>query len=432
MDRSHRDRRYRFALGIDKRFGPALCRLLYVAKWARRHLRQREFAQPVRRILVLKFWGMGSIVLASPLVQELQRRHPGAQIDVVTLRENEAAVRLLGDSIRPRTLDLERGIPMFLIDTLMLLWRLRRERHDLLLDLEFFTRFSAIFSLLARAARSHGFSTKGSARGSLHDVEVPFNAYHHVAVNFLTILFADPTEPLPIAPGTDGPMLPPIASPPAARAALAVKLSTHPAFRSDRPTVVVNPNAGGMALERRWPREQCAALLRSLAAGNEFNVVLTGSSAERSYVESVAGGSGVGAALVNLAGSIDIDELVALFELAAVVVTNDSGPLHIACAAGAPTVALFGPETPTLYGPLRSRPAQRHIVHNRHLACSPCLFVHDNKVASCWYAQARCMTDIAPADVERSVRELLAWGRLGGIDRDETERCRIRSSGEPA
>ena len=70
-------------------------------------------------------------------------------------------------------------------------------------------------------------------------------------------------------------------------------------------------------------------------------------------------------------------------------------------------MALFGPETPALYAPLSSTPGQRHIVHHQKLACSPCMFVHDNKVLSCWFAQARCMTGIEPRDVLASVDALL-------------------------
>lgn len=80
-------------------------------------------------------------------------------------------------------------------------------------------------------------------------------------------------------------------------------------------------------------------------------------------------------------------------------------------------MALFGPETPVLYGPLRSRDVQPFRVHYRGLACSPCMFVHDNKVLSCWFAQARCMTEIEPREVLASVRELLEAGHAAAARR---------------
>lgn len=401
------NRRYQIALFIDRRVGPILCALGVSAKrWLRTASPPLDPAA-VRKVLLVKFWGMGSIVLASPTFEAIRRRHPNARIDVVTLRENDAVLRLYPQVSERITLDLGAGLAAFFRDTLRALLRIRRERYDLLLDLEFFTRYSALFSLVARARRTHGFSAKGSARGQLHDVEVPFNAYHHVAVNFLTLLHGEPVEPVPIEDAARDLRLPTLQASDVAVRSCAAVLAAEPAFRPEARLVVVNPNAGDMALERRWPADRVAALLRALCARGDLNVVVTGSPGERAYVESVVERAGVGARVLQLAGKIGVEELVALLARADAVVTNDSGPLHLASAAGASTVALFGPETPVLYGPLRAREGQEHHVHYRRLACSPCMFVHDNKVLSCWFAQARCMTEIDADAVLRSVDEIL-------------------------
>ena len=397
------NRRYQIALWLDRSVGPVACGALALAK----RFRKPRASAGVRRVLVVKFWGIGSLVLASPLFAEIVRRHPGARIDVVTLRANEAILRFYPQVSQRLTVDLDRGVLRFLRETAALVWRVRRERYDLVLDLEFFTRFSAIFSFLARGTRSHGFSSKGSARGRLHDVEVPFSGYRHVVSNFLSLLRAAPQE-APVDPDVERDLvLPPIAAGEDARARCARALESHAAYHPDRSLVVVNPNAGDMALERRWPADRVAALLVGLVSRRDANVVLTGAPAEAAYVASVAAGSGVADRLIDLSGQLSIEELVALLGRADVFVTNDSGPLHIACAAGASTAALFGPETPVLYGPLRSREGQRHRVHYRGLGCSPCMFVHDNKVLSCWFAQAECMSQIPPADVLASVASLL-------------------------
>jgi lipopolysaccharide heptosyltransferase II len=402
------NRRYQIALWIDRRVGPVLCALLVL--WCRLRPARAPLPAPerVEKILILKLWGMGSIVLASPLLVKLRERHPRARIDFLSMSENAPILELLPQLDRRLTLDLSRGIPAFFLGTLRTLLALRRERYDLLYDLEFFTRFSAIFSRLVRPLRSVGFSAKNQWRGRLHDVQVPFNAYHHVTLNFLALLRGDPMDPIDTSPIESDAALPPLRAPAASWEAARSRLSADPAWREGAPIVVVNPNAGDMALERRWPAERVGELLRHLCARRELNVIAIGSPAEREYVESVIRGARLEARIVNAAGRIDVRELVALLSQAAAVVTNDSGPLHLAAAAGASTVALFGPETPTLYGPLRSRPGQRHAVHYLALACSPCMFVHDNKVLSCWFAQARCMTGIQPADVLASVEGLLA------------------------
>jgi lipopolysaccharide heptosyltransferase II len=400
--------RYQLALWIDRRLGPAVCALLVA--WRRLFRARAPLPAPesVSKILVLKPWGMGSIVLASPLLERLRARHPDARIDFVSLRENIQILELIPQIDRRIALDLGRGIPAFFAGALRTLFALRRERYDLLYDLEFFTRFSAIFSVLVRARRTHGFSSQNQWRGWLHDVQVPFNAYHHVALNFLTLLRGDPMDPIDTSPIESDSALPPLRAPEAAWEACRARLASDPAWRAEAPIVVVNPNAGDMALERRWPAERAAELLGYLGARRELNLVAIGAPAEREYVESVIRAARLESRVVNAAGRIDVPQLVALLGRAAVVVTNDSGPLHLAAASGAPTVALFGPETPALYAPLRSRPGQRHQVHYLALACSPCMFVHDNKVLSCWFAQARCMTSIRPAEVLASVDGLLA------------------------
>jgi ADP-heptose:LPS heptosyltransferase len=155
-----------------------------------------------------------------------------------------------------------------------------------------------------------------------------------------------------------------------------------------------------------------AELLVHLTAQRAANVVLIGSPVERPHVDAVVRQAGVASRVVNLAGRSSIGELVALLEQAAVFVTNDSGPMHIAAATGTSTVALFGPETPTLYRPLRSSPGQRHFIHYLGMGCSPCMFVHDNKVLSCWFSQAKCMSGIAAADVLASVEAALSGGEI--------------------
>jgi len=401
-------RRYDIALWIDGRVGPLLCALLLGLRRLRGGRGSRQPASAPRRVLLVKMWGMGSIVLASPLLRRLRERHPDVRIDFVSLEENEALLRLYPEIDRVITIDLSRGVFAFLLETLRAIVRLRRERYDLLLDLEFFTRFSAIFSYGVAPAWSHGFSAKGNWRGRLHDVEVPFNAYAHVTQNFLTLLAGDHMNPVGAHDVSGDDALPPLAAPPGAWRSCREKLVTDPAWREGEPVVVVNPNAGDMALERRWPVDRVAEFLKHLVVRHRVNVVLVGASGERPHVESVATASGVASRLVDFAGRCDLGELVALFAHAAAVVTNDSGPMHVAAAAGAPTVALFGPETPTLYGPLRSTRGQRHAVHYLRLGCSPCMFVHDNKVLSCWFSQARCMAGIAVSDVLGSVEAILA------------------------
>jgi len=409
------NRRFQAALTVDILLGPVLCHALAALKPLLRRSRPVDPDAPVRKVLIVKMWGLGSLVLASPLLEQIRARHPGARIDFVTLKENEAILDLYPQIERRWLPDLDAGILSFLLQTLGLLRGIRRERYDLLLDLEFFTRFTAIFSLLAGARRTHGYHAKGSGRGHLHDVQVPFNVYKHVTANFLALLRGLPLEQGlafdPEAP--DG--LPPVALPARTWQRCHETLARDPAWQEGRATVVVNPNAGDMGLERRWPVEQVVSLLDALAERGDLNLVLSGSPGERAYVEGLAARLSHPERVVNLAGRVGLHEFIALLERARVVVTNDSGPLHLAAAAGASTVALFGPETPVLYRPLRSHAGQRHRVHYLGLPCSPCMFVHNNKVIDCWFAKARCMSDIQPGAVYADVIQEIEGDRAATV-----------------
>jgi 3-deoxy-D-manno-octulosonic-acid transferase/heptosyltransferase-1 len=120
--------------------------------------------------------------------------------------------------------------------------------------------------------------------------------------------------------------------------------------------IAVNPSA-------RWKTklwDKFAELIRRLP---RERVVLTGSAAERDQVEKIAQGC------QNVAGQTDLFELGELYRRCAVVITNDSGPMHLAAAVGTPVVAIFGPTDPALTGPY----GKQHVVIRSGIPCSPCM-----------------------------------------------------------
>ncbi|MFI9155068.1 glycosyltransferase family 9 protein [Streptomyces sp. NPDC053367] len=119
--------------------------------------------------------------------------------------------------------------------------------------------------------------------------------------------------------------------------------------------VVVHP--GAEAVARRWPGERYAAVARALRAAGH-RVVVTGGPREDALVKEVAARAGVPAHDV-LAGGLPFAELSALIAEAALVISGDTGPAHLAVAHGTPSVTLFGPVSPLLWGPPRS---PRHTV----------------------------------------------------------------------
>ena len=172
-----------------------------------------------------------------------------------------------------------------------------------------------------------------------------------------------------------------------------------------RRLVVVNPNAGDLAPERRWPVERFAAVAARLVREDDARVVVTGTRAERDKTSAVlrAAGPLPAGRLQDLGGALSIGALHALFLRADLVISNHSGPMHLAAAQGTPTLGLFGPETPVMYAPLGSHTR----VHYAPPLCSPCINVHDAKVLSCIHGQPECLTRIEVEQVLASARELL-------------------------
>ncbi|HEY9723529.1 MAG TPA: glycosyltransferase family 9 protein, partial [Oscillatoriaceae cyanobacterium] len=271
------------------------------------------------------------------------------------------------------------------------------QRFDLWIDAEFLTRFSALLTGVSGARTRVGFHAPEVDRGRLHDVQVPFNNYRHMIDNFCTLV----TGALE-APQGDRPLqrIVPNAE---AIARIGDKLAAR-GLRVGEPYVILNPNAGELALERRWSVERFAALADALAPEFGGKLVLVGARSERPYVARMVEAIHASERVIDLSGETSLDELVALFADARLLVSNDTGPLHLACAVGTPTVAIFGPETPTLFGPR----GPRHRVVTKGLACSPCLNIYNGRTVHCRFAITRCVTEISVEEVLAVAREQLA------------------------
>ena len=165
--------------------------------------------------------------------------------------------------------------------------------------------------------------------------------------------------------------------------------------------MILNPNASDLLPLRKWPTDRFQALAeRVLAAYPNALVVLTGAPSERAAAEALCRGLG-SPRVVSVAGETSLPELLTLYSLADVLVTNDSGPGHFASLTPVHAVVLFGPETPRLFGPLASS-----TVIWKELACSPCVSVFNHRLSPC--TNNVCMQSITVdevfGEVERAIQ----------------------------
>lgn len=378
---------------IDHYLGGAVCLLLAGFACLQRLLFRPRPPVAMRKILVTKYLGMGSILLATPTLRLLRQTYPDSQLTFLTFDSNANFAERLG--VIDRVYRLRTGsLPAFVSDLFSVVRTLRREKFDLVLDLEFFSRFSTIVSYLSGAPMRVGYYLAMPWRSELLTHLVNYSPYRHI-----TEVFASQLAPLGLEV-RDFSLIPPQV--PAAAAERVRTLLHKEGFTSGERLIVVNVNASELAIERRWPAENFIALLSVIAAMPGRRAVLTGAATEAEYVAALHARLPAEAqrSVVNLAGRLSIEEFIALLTGAALCITSDSGPLHIAAALGLPTVSFFGPETPTRYGPV----GDNHLVFFTNLYCSPCLSVYNAKRAGC-RGEIRCMQSI---EAETVIERLLA------------------------
>ena len=158
------------------------------------------------------------------------------------------------------------------------------------------------------------------------------------------------------------------------------------------PFVAVAPGAASDL--KRWPLERFSRIIRRLQKEFDAGVILVGGDADRELVaplrENIPG-------IVDLTGNTSLTELAAVIKRSMLLLTNDSGPMHIAAAVGTPVVAIFGPSDHRRYGPL----GQFHKVVRLDLPCSPC------GQAQCPLGTHACMQDLDVEKVWASVASVI-------------------------
>ncbi|HWU86380.1 MAG TPA: glycosyltransferase family 9 protein [Kofleriaceae bacterium] len=341
---------------LDRVLGDAACSVLATA-----HRLQKPFVatQPIRKIAVMKFFGMGSIVVASRSLAALRDRFPGAEIHFVTFKSNQAILDILGMTDRNHYVDPSTP-QTFTRTTFEVAYALRRAKCDLVLDLEFFAKFPLVLGSLAGIPQKAGFYlTSESWRRELLDITGFYNSYFHTSDIFLSLVYLCATGDyyyLDFQKFAAKYEYPRIEIGELERAQLRGKLAQL-GVRPGDPLYVINPNTSpDLAPEaRKWPKERYAQLADELVAGTPAaRVCFIGAPNEREYVRSVADHCKTPRRHV-LAGELSLRELLVLLAEAKLFVTNDSGPMHLACLVDAPIVGLFFADSPTLFAPRGSR-----------------------------------------------------------------------------
>lgn len=396
---------------LDVYVGSLACATLTGIERFLRLLRGREASSPPRRVLFVKMIEQGATVLAADAVHRAAERVGRANVFFCLYGENRPILDLMELIPSENVFAFRNGrLDVFILDLWRFILQTRAWRIDAAVDLEFFSRGSAVLAWLSGArirAGLHRFTSESPYRGNLMTHRVQYNPYLHTATFYSLLsecIWMDSSEkPLPkVSPPKPGEAYLPRFTPSATSLERVNSLLTEHGIRpGEHAIVILNPNASDLVPLRKWPLERFEAVGRCvLDEDKRAVIVVTGTENEREAAEQLCLAFGAGRA-ANLAGKTSLHELLALYTLSRVLVTNDSGPAHFAALTGIASVVLFGPETPERYGPLG---CEAHTIWAR-LACSPCVNVYNHRFSPC--TRNRCMEAIDVEQVVAAVRAAL-------------------------
>lgn len=323
----------------------------------------------IRSLLIIRPGGIGDAVLLIPLLKNLRSIYPSARITVLAEQRNSAVFRLCPDVGQL----LHYDCPSELLQAL-------RGGYDLVIDTEQWHRLSAVVARMTRAPMLIGYAT--NQRSRLFNYPVQYSHDDYEVQSFFNLL-----EPLGLRPDNVSERFLEI---PVAAAAVADQLL---AGLCSEPFVTFFP--GASISERRWGGERFEGLSRLINAMG-YRVVVVGGKEDQQQGETIiAGGTGL-----NLAGRTSLAETASVIDRSVLLVSGDSGVLHIAVGLGKPTVSLFGPGRARKWAPV----GDRHMVVNKNLPCSPCTTYGTTPHCK---INAQCMRDITVDDVAKAVETLL-------------------------
>ena len=366
----------------------------------RRTFQQAVTAPPidptsVRRALVLRLDRMGDLLMSLPALASLRAALPHARL---TLAVGEWCAQIARRAPVDEVVVWSApwvGRRAEGADSLLTLgrraWALRAQGLDLALDLQGDVRAALLMTLTGARARV-GYANAGGGWLLTHvvplDERVSWVEQNHRAVVRAVGEVAGARE-MPLLTERDRGF---------ASALLKERLGDH------RP--LVGLHASGGRLVKQWDLACWARVASGLAQTFGAKIVLTGSAADRPLTGALA--SGLGENAIDLAGALDVDEMLAVVGAVDLFLSSDTGPMHMACALGTPSVSLFGPSDPARYFSGGSGVSgSRHVVVQADLWCSPCNLIR-RPPRECQGAEPpECLRRISAEEVLGRASELL-------------------------
>jgi len=381
---------------LDHYLGLPLCVILGILhKLVTLFRKEEPKFEEIKKILVLKWFGLGSIVMFSPFLKEIKKKYKDAKITFLTFSSRKEIVEILKISDQIETISTS-GFLQFLKDTFRQLIKLSMEKADVCIDLEFFSKFSTLISFLSGARIRIGLYLPFFWRLSLINFPVYFNPSKHILRTYKMVckMLGVKIEKIEYEK-------------------VEFSQEEKDEFRKkylksinlEDKLIVINPNAGELAECRRWPKEYFVEVVENLSKRENLKITFIGTKEESDYVKEIIEEltEKSKSKVLDLSGRLNIKELLILISLSSLVITNDSGPLHLAYLEKTPSLSIWGPGDPELFG---VKDPQHKIIYLDY-DCSPCIYLYRTKPALFCGGKIPCLKNIAPSIVIKEALNLL-------------------------
>ncbi len=350
-----------------------------------------------KRMLIIRVDLIGDLVMSLTAVRVLKRTYPDTEIDLLAVPSSAKVVA--NDPDITQVIAYDPNIwrrPQALLkwqnwrDLLALTQRLHASHYDLTINL--FGQWASLLTVLSGAQRRLGFSHENYpnfltdtvtgqhwAKGDhKHEVDYCLELAHAAGA---TVTSADRVPHLMVNPQAQQQV---------------EKLLQQEGIQANTTLIACHVSSNN-GQSKRWPIPYWATLIDRLVREDGLQVVLTGAPDDIPLVTEVIRRTHV--RVHNLAGKTSLTQLAALYQRVDLLVTGDSGPMHIAAAVGAPLIAIHGPTDPALSGPI----SPKATILRSDIWCSPCY--NAKGPANCRFHTTQCMKNITPTQVYDVIHE---------------------------
>lgn len=375
---------------IDKYLGTILCVILgFFTK--RKHIETTE----LQSIGFIQLWGIGESITTLPTIKAAKEKFPKAKITVFCTTRVKS---VFDDQPFVDNIEIISLNPFSILGYLFTY----RRTYDLVIDFEEYLNIS---SLIAFSLGKQRIGYGNQKRSKLYHWKIPYNDRQHVAQTHMDLL-----QGIGIKKTVQG--LEPVTVSPESKKA--VEHILHAKGMYQHKLIGIAPGAAESSKSRMWPLTRFASLAQWILEHYDAPLALIGNAQEKKICEELITliTEDQRKKIINLAGTTNIQEAYALIQRLDLLVSNDSGPMHIGACLGVKTIGLFGPNLPKRFEGLGKHSI--NIYKGESCKYSPCINVHKGQVPEClWGKQHKnyimCMKNIEAKDVELAVVQLMPF-----------------------